>query len=239
MSNINICAAIPVYNHRECLDSIIDSLPADVPALVVDDGSNPPIELKTSRARLIRFEENRGKAEALKAAFKEAERAGFSHVVTLDADGQHPAELVENFVSLAKENVDSLILGVRDFDNSSIPFRRKFMNKFSNFWYWVETGKRLADTQCGFRCYPIKQISKLKMDFGGFVFETELLVKASWGGVEAVQLKIPAIYDDKTLRGSHYRPVVDTLKFTMMNIRLFFLSLILSREGRSKVALKK
>ncbi len=239
MSNIKICAAIPVYNHRECLDSIIDSLPADIPVLVVDDGSNPPIELKSLRARLIRFDENRGKAEALKAAFCEAENSGFTHIITLDADGQHPANFVKDFAVLARENPDCLILGVRDFDNSSIPSRRKFMNKFSNFWYKVETGETLGDTQCGFRCYPIKQISKLKMDFGGFVFETELLVKASWGGVKAVELKIPAIYDEHTLKGSHYRPIVDTFRFTLMNTRLFFLSLILSRNARTRVALKK
>ncbi len=239
MSNIKICVAIPVYNHRKRLDSIIESLPADISVLVVDDGSMPPISLTSKRAELLRFEKNHGKAEALKEAFRYSANLGFTHVITLDADGQHPPSLVADFMKEAKANPESIILGVRDFDNSSIPPARKFMNRFSNFWFWTETGKRVDDTQCGFRCYPISKISKLKMNFGGFVFETEILVKAAWAGVSINQIQIPAIYDDETLSGSHYRPFVDTFRFTLMNTRLFFTSLFCPRNVLKKIALKK
>lgn len=110
---------------------------------------------------------------------------------------------------------------MRGFGCSAIPPARKFMNKFSNFWFRAETGISVADTQCGYRCYPLAQIARLKMDFGGFVFETELLVKAAWAGVEIVQLPIPALYDSESLEGSHYKPFADTLKFTAMNTKLF------------------
>ena len=236
---MKICAAIPTYNHADRLDGIIDRLPDGLDALVIDDGSNPPIATRSPRATLVRFGRNRGKAEALKAAFEEAAKRGFTHVITLDADGQHPPELAEKFAKSAEKNPESIIAGVRGFDCSAIPPARKFMNKFSNFWFRAETGISVADTQCGYRCYPLAQIARLKMDFGGFVFETELLVKAAWAGVEIVQLPIPALYDSESLEGSHYKPFADTLKFTAMNTKLFFASLLLPKKTLRKLALKK
>ena len=236
---MKICAIIPTYNHRKKLGEIISALPEGVCAIVVDDGSNPPIMLNSDRAMLFRFEKNCGKAHALKFAFEKSYSMGFTHAITLDADGQHPPSLVPDFISCANANPDSLILGVRDFDNSAIPPARKFMNKFSNFWFWAETGKHAGDTQCGFRCYPLKQILSLNMDFGGFVFETELLVKAVWADVDIKEIKIPAIYDDETVAGSHYRPVVDTFRFTMMNTKLFFASVFLTRKRLKKMSIKK
>ena len=236
---MKICTIIPTYNHRKKLGDIISALPADVCTIVVDDGSNPPIEIDSSSVKLFRFEKNRGKAEALKFAFEKAYSMGFTHAITLDADGQHDIALVDDFIKCASENPDSLILGVRNFDVSNIPPTRRFMNRFSNFWFWAETGKRVGDTQCGFRCYPLKQILSLNMDFGGFVFETELLVKASWAGVTFEEIEIPTIYDSETVAGSHYRPIVDTLRFTIMNTKLFFASLFLSKNCLKRMSIKK
>lgn len=100
---MKICAAIPTYNHADRLDGIIDRLPDGLDALVIDDGSNPPIATRSPRATLVRFGRNRGKAEALKAAFEEAAKRGFTHVITLDADGQHPPELAEKFAKAAEK----------------------------------------------------------------------------------------------------------------------------------------
>ena len=236
---MKICTIIPTYNHRIRLGEIINALPNDVCAIVVDDGSNPPIEIDSMRAKLFRFEKNRGKAEALKFAFSKALEMGFTHAITLDADGQHKPSLVQDFIECAEKNPDALILGVRDFNNPSIPPARRFMNKFSNFWFWAETGKNAGDTQCGFRCYPLAQILSLNMDFGGFVFETELLVKASWAEIEFKEIKIPTIYDSECVAGSHYRPIADTFKFTMMNTKLFFASIFLSKNRLKNMSLKK
>jgi len=239
MNTVKICAVIPTYNHREKLGAIIGALPEGVPAIVVDDGSEPPISLGDIPARLLRLEKNSGKAAALKFAFAEAMRAGFTHAIALDADGQHPAQLAEKFVRAARENPRGIIAGVRNFAGSAAPRARRFMNEFSNFWFRAETGVNLADTQCGFRCYPLGEISKLKMDFGGFVFETELLVKAAWAGIDIVPLPIPALYDADSVSRSHYRPVADTLKFSAMNTKLFFASLLFSRARLKKMSLKK
>lgn len=239
MKNIKICVAIPTYNHSRKLEELLAGIPEGVDAFVLDDGSLPPIELKSARAKLLRFPVNRGKAETLKSAFKSASEHGYSHVLTMDADGQHEPKFIADFISAARENPESIIVGVRDFENSAIPRGRKFLNKFSNFWFKAETGVEIFDTQCGFRCYPLSKISELKLDFGGFVFEVELLVKAAWTGIGIRQIPVSAVYDKETIEGSHYRPFADTLKFTAMNTKLFFASLLFSRETLKRMSLKK
>lgn len=239
MNGIKICVAIPTYNHSERLQEIIDTLPSKMSAIVVDDGSFPPISLKPGSADILRFEKNAGKAEALKAAFRLAQSRGFTHAITIDADGQHPPSMVPDFAAAAEKFPECLILGVRDFDNSAAPPARKYMNKFSNFWFRAETGIKLRDTQCGYRCYPLERISRLKLDFGGFVFEAELLVKAAWAGIGIREIPIPAIYDKASLAGSRYKPIADTAKFAAMNAKLFFASLLLTPEKLKKSAIKE
>ena len=218
---MKICVAIPTYNHTEKLGGIVAALPRGVCAVVVDDGSNPPVKIGGGNVRLLRFDKNRGKAEALKAAFGFAKKLGFTHAVTMDADGQHPPSALPDFAAAAEKSPDKIIVGVRDFDAPNVPPKRRFLNKFSNFWFERETGERLA------------------LDFGGFVFEVELLVKAAWAGIGFEQIPIPTIYDESTIGGSHYKPFSDTLKFTLMNTKLYFQSLLLPRGALKKIALKK
>lgn len=233
------CVIIPSYNHTHALEKLLAQAAEIMDIILVDDGSEPPLKTSQPVLQKIRFEKNRGKADALKAAFAKARELGFTHAVTMDADGQHPAKYLKDFYDAAKKNPKNIIVGARDFENSNIPRGRKFLNKFSNFWFRVETGKRVDDTQCGFRCYPLEEIEKLELSLGGFAYEVELLVKASWSGLEISQIKIPAIYSEDTLSRSHYRPFADTLKFTMMNTRLFFTSLFCDKKTLKKLSLKR
>ncbi len=236
---MKFCAIIPSYNHSETLTKVVETLPEQLFAIVVDDGSDVAIKINSSRAKVIRHSKNLGKASALKTGFAEARLLGFSHAITIDADGQHPTEYIEQMVSAARSFPERVIIAARDFENSSIPAQRKFMNKFSNFWFRVETGVVVNDTQCGFRCYPLDVLEKLDLRLGGFVFEVELLVKAAWSGVKFFEISIPAVYSKESLRKSHYRPVVDTLRFTAMNFRLFFASLFFSKRRLKRIADKK
>ena len=188
---------------------------------------------------VLRLKKNCGKAAALKAGFAFARALGATHALTIDADGQHPGASVPEMIAAARANPDSIIVAARDFASASVPRARRFMNAFSNFWFWAETGARLGDTQCGLRVYPLRLVESLDLPFGGFVFEAELLVKAAWAGCKFAQVKIPALYSEESLRESHYRPVADTLKFTMMNTRLFFEALFLSKSTLRRIALKK
>ncbi len=236
---MKFCVIIPCYNHSDSLSVLLSQLPSELLKIVVDDGSDAPVNVSAENLQIFRFSQNSGKAEALKKGFELAKELGCTHAITIDSDGQHPPAFIETMIDVAQKNPNNIVVAVRDFDNSAIPAGRKFLNKFSNFWFWAETSKRLGDTQCGFRCYPLSLFEKLDIAIGGFCFEVELLVKASWAGFDFSEVKIPAIYSRKTLEKSHYRPIVDTFRFTMMNTRLFFASVFFSKKMLKKIFLKK
>ncbi len=236
---MKFCIIIPAHNHTDTLRKLLGKLGSALPIIIVDDGSVPPVKIDFPECDILRIERNSGKASALKLGFKRALERGFSHALTMDADGQHSPELVRDFLEAASSAPNSIVIGTRDFSSAQIPKSRRFLNKFSNFWFRLETGRFAGDTQCGFRAYPLSEIKSLKLNFGGFVFETELLVKAAWAGIDMQEIKIPTLYSPETLERSHYRPFVDTLKFTWMNTRLFFASIFLPKPLLRRLALKK
>ncbi len=236
---MKFCVIIPCYNHSESLNGVLDRIGENLHSIIVDDGSDMPVCIGDRKATLLRHSKNLGKAQALKAGFAQARKEGYTHVITIDADGQHPPKYLPKIIDASLCNPDKIIIAARNFDNSNIPFRRKAMNKFSNFWFRVETGKIVNDTQCGFRCYPLDVLEKLDLRLGGFVFEVELLVKAAWSGVDFFEVPIPAVYSKEILSKSHYRPFLDTMRFSAMNTRLFFASLFLSKSQLKKISEKK
>lgn len=232
-------AVIPCHNHAEKLGDVLAEIPKEFEILLIDDGSDEPVKIENTRAKILRFEKNQGKAQALKTAFAFAQENGYTHAITLDADGQHPASMLPDFERALCKNPNAIIVGTRNFNTESVPPARRFMNKFSNFWFKAETGVALADTQCGFRAYPLREINKIRVHARNFTYEVELLVKAAWAGIEFEQIQIPTIYDAESLAKSHYRPFADTARFSIMNARLFFTSLFLSKSTLKKLALKK
>lgn len=239
ISPVKIAAIIPCHDHVQTLPPILQKLALQMPCIVVDDGSNPAVECGEANATVLRFEKNRGKAAALKAGFALAGKMGATHVLTIDSDGQHPPEYAAKLARKARENPDKIILAVRNFDLPCVPRGRRFLNKFSNFWFRAETGVRVADTQCGYRCYPLDVYDMLDLRLSSFAFEVEILVKAAWAGVGFEQVEIPTIYSARSLEKSHYRPVADTAKFSLMNARFFFTRLISGKDRLKKIALKK
>ncbi len=229
-SGVRICALVPCHNNADTVCAVVRGLPAGTFAIVVDDGSDIPVSVSSPMCGVLRFPRNRGKAEALKAGFAEAAARGFTHAVALDADGQHPPELFGMFADAARANPDAIIAGVRDFSGRSVPPARRFMNRFSNFWFRFETSVDLGDTQCGYRCYPLEKISRLKISRGGFSYEAEMLVRAAWAGMEIIPVGVPAVYTEESLRASHYRPIADTARFSAMNAEFAFMSLVLPRK---------
>ena len=229
-SGVRICALVPCHNNADTVCAVVRGLPAGTFAIVVDDGSDIPVCVSSPVCGVLRFPRNRGKAEALKAGFAEAAARGFTHAVALDADGQHPPELFGKFADAARANPDAIIAGVRDFSGRSVPPARRFMNRFSNFWFRFETSVDLGDTQCGYRCYPLEKISRLKISLGGVSYEAEMLVLSAWSGREIIPGGVPAVYTEESLRASHYRPIADTARFSAMNAGFAFMSLVLPRK---------
>lgn len=242
-AEMRFCIIIPSYNHNDTLYEVLKSiegvLPGGVAVIVVDDGSEPPVCLSNPSRILMRIAQNSGKANAMRVGFKRAAEMGFTHAVTMDADGQHPASALPGIVRAAIDNPDSVIVGVRNFDLPQVPKIRRTFNKFSNFWFRHQTGIEMADTQCGFRCYPLSVIDAVDVPFKGFVFEAELLVKASWAGVPIVQFPIPTIYTEESVKKSHYKPLKDTMRFSVLNAKLTFMAAFFPKRLLRRISLKK
>lgn len=225
------CVVIPCFNHPATVTVVACAARAYCPVVIVDDGSTVPLA-ELPGCTVIRLERNSGKGAALLAGFKRAAELGFSHVITMDADGQHIADDLPKFLAAAQAQPDALIVGVRDFYAAGCPVHRRRSNALSTFWFRVETGVQLGDSQCGFRCYPLALTQRLKTRSGGFAFELEFMVRASWVGTAIVAAPVKCTYEPDQLRRSHFRPVRDLAHITIMNIGLVLQSWVVPRTLR-------
>ena len=109
-------------------------------------------------------------------------------------------------------------------EHSDVPKKSSFGNKFSNFWFWFETGKWLNDTQCGYRLYPLASLKHLNFYTSKFEFEIEVIVKASWNGTNVKNIPVKVLYDESE-RVSHFRPLVDFTRISILNTWLVLVTL--------------
>ena len=239
------CILIPCFNHVTTVAAVAQAALAHAPVLIVDDGSTLPLPEMPGCLRL-RLEKNSGKGAALRAGLNHAAELGFTHAITMDSDGQHFAEELPKFLELAHAQPDALLVGVRDFYAAGCPTHRRRSNAVSTFWFRVETGVRLGDTQCGFRCYPLALAHKIKTRSGRYAFELEFMVRASWIGTPIVAVPVKCIYHpvdgegerisfqkhSPEFRQSHFRPVRDLAHITIMNIGLVLQSWFVPRALR-------
>ena len=127
---------------------------------MVDDGSETEVSglLTGLDVTVVRHAQNKGKGVAILTGAAKADDMGYTHIITIDADGQHDASDLPAFVSAIEEKPDSIIVGNRDFERANVPGSSVFGRKFSNFWLRVQTGRSVQDTQSGFRAYPLSVI---------------------------------------------------------------------------------
>jgi uncharacterized protein (DUF2062 family) len=143
-----------------------------------------------------------------------------SHIITIDADGQHDPANISRFIPVIRENPLAIVVGKRIFNNKTVPFSSRFGRSFSNFWLRVETGYSLKDTQSGFRAYPVILLEWLKLHEKRYSFEIEVLVKAAWAWITLKEVDISVYYPEPGKRISHFRPFMDNLALTVLNTRL-------------------
>lgn len=227
---LNCVVIIPTYNNQATIAKVI----ADVKEyaediIVVNDGSTDStseILSKIDGIRLIEYAENKGKGYALKLALKRATEWGFRYAITIDSDGQHYADDIPTFVERIEQVPDSLLIGERNLTADNMPAKNTFANKFSNFWYKVETGKNLADTQSGFRLYPLDKLRNIHFITRRYEFEVEIIVRAAWRGVNVENVPIKVYYAPNEQRVSHFRPLQDFTRISILNTVLVIYAIL-------------
>ena len=215
---------IPVYNHEHGIDDVVKkSLKLNLPVFVVDDGSTDSSYEKIRNYPGIyplRHAENRGKGAAIITGFNEAEKIA-DWAITIDADGQHDPQDALHMMEAIPENERPLVVGMRQgMVGKKVPWTSRFGRKFSNFWIVLSGGPRMADSQSGFRIYPLPESLKLNVTARRFQFEVEILVKAGWEKLPVIEVPVSVRYAPGKERISHFRPFIDFLRNTCTFTRL-------------------
>ena len=224
-SSISYAIVIPAYNEQATISNLVDrALRINPRVIVVNDGSsdNTVAELKDFPVTLINHTVNQGKAASLWDGFQAALTMDVDAIVTLDGDGQHAPEDIPMLLEKAETYPNDIIIGARLADKSAIPAKRYYANKFANFWIAWAAGYPIHDSQSGFRLYPKALFDNLLISTKqGFVFESEILIKAAQKGIFSHPVKIPAVYE-KHARPSHFRGVHDITLITIMVAKSLF-----------------
>jgi len=231
MNHPNICVIIPTYNNAHTLAQVIDYVLEYLPTvIVVNDGSTDDtrkiIKEYEGKIEVINYEKNRGKGFALARGFDRAEELGYTHAITIDSDGQHFAGDIPKFVKAACENSNGLIVGSRNLAQDNMPRKNTFANKFSNFWFTVQTGRRLSDTQTGYRLYPLKKMKRLRPISSRYEAELEILVRCAWRNIAITSIPINVFYAPDGERVTHFRPGIDFIRISILNTIFVFLAVI-------------
>ena len=229
IENRNLCVIIPTYNNHKTLRRVIDGvLNYTQDIIVVNDGSTDTtkeILAGYSQFTQIHVARNQGKGNALREGFAKAKALGFDYAITIDSDGQHFPDDIPVFLD-ALDNSDKkvLLIGSRNMEQDGVPKKSSFGNKFSNFWFWFETGITLEDTQSGYRLYPLQSLPK-HFFTKKFEFEIEVIVRTAWNGVAVKNIPINILYDPNE-RVTHFRPFKDFTRISILNTILVVITLL-------------
>lgn len=224
---------IPSYNSGAMLRRTVDAARAAwLPVCVVidgsTDGSGQALRDALAGEPGIMIEilpENRGKGAAVMAGLRLAHGRGYTHALTMDADGQHPAECIETFMHASRDNPLALVLGVPQFD-ASAPLLRVRGRRVSNWWANLETlWSGIEDSLFGFRVYPIEPLMRIMQGspwMRRFDFDVEAAVRLTWRGLPIVNLPAPVRYFKPEEGGvSHFSYWRDNALLSWMHTRLF------------------
>ncbi len=231
LRDLKIVVVVPTYNNEKTIGQVINSIlefTADI--IVVNDGSTDSTSelLKTyaNRIEIIEYASNKGKGSALTTGFKKALSSGFHYALTIDSDGQHYAKDIVNFVTEIEQHPDSFVVGSRLLQQANMDGGSSFANKFSNFWYRLQTGINLPDTQSGYRLYPLERMGNMKVWTNRYEAELEMLVFSAWRGIDMRPIKISVYYPPKDEKVSHFRPFQDFFRISLLNTVLVILAIL-------------
>jgi len=222
---------VPVYNHPATIGRVAAQVRAHgLPCILVDDGSDAAcaavlqqLAAADPQLTLVRLPHNQGKGAAMAAGFAEAARQRRSHVLQIDADGQHDTGDIPRFIAGARARPDAVICGCPVYD-ASVPRGRLYGRYATHIWVWINTlSLDIRDSMCGFRVYPLASLLPLlqrvrigrRMDF-----DSDVIVRLHWRGVPVVNLPTRVTYPADGI--SHFRLWRDNVLISAMHARLFF-----------------
>ncbi|MBF0460373.1 MAG: glycosyltransferase family 2 protein [Magnetococcales bacterium] len=232
MSNaapFRVAVVVPSHNHWRAIPDMLDPLTRmGLPVWIIDDGSDGPVAAALTamadpsrRIAVHRLPVNQGKGRAVKVGFQLAHAAGFSHVLQIDADGQHSMAVIETLVKRAQQYPGALISGRPIYDHT-IPTGRKIGRWITHLWVFFETlSLRITDSMCGLRVYPLAPVLALlhttpvgdRMDF-----DTDIMVRLFWRGVAPLFVPVQVTYP----QGNHsnFRLWRDNWAISVLHTRL-------------------
>ena len=222
MSTGPVAALVPAYQAAVSIGAVVADTVRIVPhVLVVDDGSTDATAAaaEAAGALVVRQVPNAGKGAALMRGFRALIEQGFTHAVTLDADGQHFAEEIPRLLEVADGTPDAIVVGVRRKEGQEIRAAARFGNWIADLLMTALAGRPLPDTQSGFRVYPLVATVGLGASGTRYDFETEILFRAARRGLPIIGVPVRVYYPPIAERVSHYRPWVDTLRIIRTVIR--------------------
>lgn len=225
MNREKICVIVPTYNNSGTIADVLSRIyKITQNIIVVNDGSNDNTKYILQNIgfslTIVEYEQNRGKGYALKCGFRKALSMGFRNAITIDSDGQHFPEDIPILVDAYRENPGALVIGVRNLSQDNMPGSNTFANKFSNFWFCVQTLVKLKDTQSGYRLYPVSRIKTSWIFTSRYEAELELLVFAAWHGIDICQVDVRVYYPSPEERVTHFHPGYDFFRISILNTML-------------------
>ncbi len=229
-----VCAVIPTYQNAKTLLQVVADVHRVVDTVfVVDDGSNDGTAALLDKAtgnerpeKVLTHPKNCGKGAALKTGLTYARQQGFRYAVTVDADGQHRADDIPALLKAVEEEPDALAIGSRGLQHENMPAKSTFANRFSNFWFALQTLQRLPDTQSGLRVYPLRRLHGLRWMSARYEAELTLLVFSAWAGVKLLPVPVSVYYPPRDQRVTHFRPGRDFTRISVLNTLLCFLMVV-------------
>jgi predicted LPLAT superfamily acyltransferase/uncharacterized protein (DUF2062 family) len=233
--NCRFLVCIPTYNNPTTILQVIKDvlISTPYPVLVVDDGSDIPIEKictdvspLSPRVSIYRHSTNQGKGLALQSGFKWALKKGYTHLITLDGDAQHLPSDITLLATVSQKFPWSLIVGDRNMEVPNVPSSSVFGKAFSNFWIKYQTDQIVKDSQSGFRIYPLFYIQTMKFLTSHYEFEIEVLTRLIWKGVDVQNVQVSVQYFPPEKRVSHFNKWRDNFRISITNTLLVCLSLL-------------
>ena len=210
---MNVFIVIPTYNEIRTIGPIVRDLRArDFRVVVVDDGSGDHTIICANKfgAELIVHPRNVGKGRCIREGLEYSLENGCDIVITMDGDGQHDLEEIDKFIGEYKASGADIVLGNRMYNPKRMPFIRRNTNAFMSFVISLILGKRIEDSQCGYRLLSSRAIEKMSLKTAKYEIESEMLLEAKRHNLRISSVKIASIYKGES---SQINPFFDTIRF--------------------------